>query len=498
MADGLKVLILCAGMVLPFAVAAQPMDHAARQQFEATAARLADPSAGGALAGKAAALMADLGLTLAAPAAASFPLPGFVTDQSAVIELVDIRLLLTQIAIQTGARDHIALVRAQGTRDHGVILLRGGFVSLQDLLTLAQGTAAQDFVTQTAEGIVLTRPLAIWADAGLTLAEGDRLILSRATGSFVANLGWLDLPGGAIIGAGGPNAAEPGFRPFVLTAGRGSLTADTASFRALGFGDAAVFGGIAVVNNGLVPPRFASAITGSTLTDVRSLGLLGTTGATVSANHITGSDGTAILISHAQASVVTNNRLDALTGPQAIRVTAAAADVTISGNLVSGSARTGILIDRESRDITIAGNLVQGSLTTGIGTDGATCVSITANLVASNGGVGVTLSDTEAATISANAILFNHGSGVLLRNQAGPTPVRVAGNVFVGNRDGLRGATPGKVTLETNDFEGQTPRVFAGDFAPLTVEWLRNRRDAVPVAVAATPSASPCANPGEN
>lgn len=498
MADGLKLLILCAGMGLPVTAAAQPMDHAARQQVETTAARLADPAADRALADKAAALMAGLGLTFAAPAVASIPQPDFVTDRSAVIELVDIRLLLTQIAIQTGARDHIALVRAQGTRDHGVILLRGGFLSLQDLLALAQGTPAQEFVTRTDDGIVLTRPLAIWADAGLTLAKGDRLILSRETGSFVANLGWLDVPGGEIIGAGGPNTAEPGFRPFVLTARRGNLTAEGANFESLGFGDAAVFGGIAIASNGLVPPRFAAAITGSTLTDVRSLGLLGTTGATVAENHFTGSDGTAILIAHAQASTVANNRLDALTGPQAIRVTAAASGVTISGNLVSGPARTGILIDRESRDITIAGNLVQGSQTTGIGTNGATCVFITANLVASNGGVGVALSDTEAATISGNAILFNHGSGVLLRNQPDQTPVRVAGNVFVGNRDGLRGATPGKVTLESNDFEGQTPRVFAGDFAPLTVEWLRNRRDGVPIAVAALPAASVCANAGAN
>lgn len=497
MADRMKILLLLAGVALPMVAGAQPMDYAARLQFEASVAALSDPLAADTLADDAGAVMATLGLTLAVPAVTNVAPPSFVADGPAVIELVDIRLLLTQIATQTGARDHIALVRAQGARDHGVILLRGGFASLDNLVTLAKGTPAQDFVTATPEGLVLTRPLAIWADAGLTLGAKDSLILDRSNGSFIANLGWLNLSGGLIAGAGGPNVAEPDFRPFVLTAGRGSFTANAATFSALGFGDAPVFGGIAIVNNGLVQPPIASMVTGSTLFDVSSLGLLGTKGAMVTANTMTGSKGTTILLSDAQASVVASNRLDILGGAQAIRVTAGASDVTISGNLVSGSARTGILIDRDSRDVTIAGNLVQGSLNTGIGIESAVCVSITANLVSANGGVGITLSDTADTTISTNAILFNQGSGILLRQQAPTALVHVADNVFVGNREGLRGATPGKVSLGVNDLERQLPRVFAGDLAPLTVDWLRNRRDAVATGLSA-PVVAPCADRRED
>ena len=495
MFDCLKTVLLTASIaLLPLAAVAQPMEYATRQEFQQSVVSLAQMQTDVALGRSVSAMMRDLGLP---SAVAPMPIPestAFMADGAAVIELVDIRLLLAQVAVQSGARDHIALVRAQGAREHDVILLRAGFATLDDLFQLSRGTLAQDFVTRTADGVVLTRPLAIWADAGLSLGEADQLILDRPSGSFLANLGWLNLTGGTITGTDGPNTAEPDFRPFVLTAGQGAFTADGAIFRALGFGQAAVFGGIAIVNNGLTPPRLTSALTNSTLADVSGVGLLGTTGAQLIANSLTGSAGTAILISQAQGSVVANNRLAGLAGPQAIRVTAGASDVTISGNLVSGSPRTGILIDRDSRNITISGNLVQGSLATAIAVDSATCIAVSANLIATNGGAGVTLSDTDATTINANAILFNRGAGILVRDQGQAAQVWVAGNVFVGNREGLRGATPGQVKLHNNDFEGQMPRVFAGDFAPLMVNWLRQRSAALPAAATATLASAACPN----
>lgn len=495
MGKWLPAFLLCVTAVLPSVTCAQQMDRVARQQIETAVARLSDPLAIGTLQQEAAAVMASVGLQWNAPVVQQTAVRKFSPDKGAVIELVDIRLLLTQIAIQTGARDHLALVRAQGARDHDVILLRGGFATLQDLLALAQGTLAQDFVTETADGIVLTRPLAIWADAGLTLGKQDRLTLDRASGSFVANLGWLNLTGGSITGSDTSNATEPGFRPFVLTAGQGSFTAKAATFQALGFGAAPVFGGLAVVNNGLVAPDYASAVTESLLLDVMTLALIGTTGADLSQNRIAASSGTAVLISQAKASVIANNTLTGMAGPQAIRVTARTADVQISGNLLAGAARTGIAIDGDSRAVSIAGNLVAGSVTTGISVDAATCVTLAGNLVAANGGVGISLTDTTETAAIHNAILFNHGSGVLLRDQAKTAQVSLTSNVFIGNRDGVRGATPGPVELSGNDLNGQVPRVFAGDLARLTAAWLRDRRDAVAIAVHPS-STAPCAIQG--
>lgn len=492
----LPALMLGVLTLLPSFAAAQQFDYPARQRMEAAVARLSDPGTVDDLAAEARAVMVGVGLPWRAAVRPETRVTAFEPAAGAVIELVDIRLLLTQIAIQAGARDHHALLRAQGNRDRDVILLRGGSVALPDLFTLSRGTPAQDFVTRTPAGVMLTRPLAIWSDAGLTLAAADHLILDRPSGSFVANLGRLDINGGSIAGTIGANGGEADFRPFVLTAGRGGLTAQAADFRNLGFGSSPVFGGIAIVNNGLVLPGLSSIIADSDITDVATLALIGTTGAVLSGNRIAGSDAAAILISRAKDSKVSGNRLTALTGPQAIRVTAAASQVRIDSNFVSGTARMGILVDRESLDVTVTQNLISGSVTTGIGVDGANCILIGYNLVAGNGGTGISLTDTDEATVANNAILMNHGSGVLVRDQSPVALVRLTGNVLVANRDGLRGATPGNVRLRDNDLNGQMPRLFAGDLAPLTVGWLRKRRDAIPLTPGA-PTRSECAQQGK-
>jgi hypothetical protein len=491
----LSISLLCAAALFPAAVKAQQMDYHARLQMEAKVARLADPSAKATLATDASAVMAGVGLAWDKAFVPDGPKASFVPDSGAVLELVDIRLILTQVAIQTGARDHVALVRAQADNDHDVILLRGGFARFSDLLALSEGTPAQDFIKMGPRGLVLTRPLAIWSDAGLTIEAGDHLILDRPSGSFVANLGWLNVSGGKLSGSAGQNSAETAFRPFVITAGQGSFTARDATFQALGFGDAAVFGGLSVANNGLVASRMASALVGSTLYDVTTIGLIGTTGAVVAGNWIASSSGTAVLISGSTDTTVASNRLSALSGTQAIRVTAGSAMVRIEGNLLSGEARTGILIDRESQNVIVAHNLVASIVTTGISVDTSTCVMLMNNLVAANGGSGINLRDTDAVEVADNAILFNSGSGVMVRDQADTAAVRVAGNVFIGNRDGLRGATPGNLALSENNMDGQITSMFAGDLSRLTADWLRSRKAAPSQSVQAR-SPAPCAIQG--
>ena len=480
-------LALC-GILFPVLAGAQGAEYLARQALEGNVARLSDPLHDDSLARDAAALMAGLGLTLAAPINPEPAGQAFEPGTGAVIELVDIRLLLTRIAVQAGAQDHTALIRAQGDRDHDVILLRGGLVELRDLLTLAQGTPAEAFLSQTAEGLVLTRPLAIWDDAGLALGAGDTVVLDRPSGSFVANLGRIAVAGGTIRGSAAANGPEPAFRPFVLTAGQGSFTALGARFSTLGFDASAVFGGIAVVNSGLVETRLPSFIRDSTISDVASVALVGTRGSSVAGNRIIGSAGTAVLLSHATDVLVTDNRFSDLTGASGIRVTAKSNAIRISGNRLTQGARIGILVDGGSGMVTLSGNVVLGSETSGIAVRTADCITVADNLVAMNQGTGISLTDTDISTVGANAILFNHGSGILLRDQASSATVRVAGNVFAGNRDGLRGATAGLVELDGNNLDGQLPRIFAGDLAPLAVDWLRHRRDPVP---AAQPVAAP-------
>jgi len=478
------------GILFPVLADAQGADFLARQELEGRVTRLLDPQHDDSLARDAVALMVGLGLTLAAPIKPDPAVGTFEPKAGAVIELVDIRLLLTRIAVQAGAQDHAALIRAQGDRDHDVILLRGGFVTLSDLIGLAKGTSAEAFLSQTADGLVLTRPLAIWDDAGLALAAEDTLVLARPSSSFVAGLGRMMVAGGAIRGSAGANREEPAFRPFVLTAGQGSFTALGGRFSALGFDASAVFGGLAVVNSGLVETRLPSFIRYSTISDVASVAMVGTRGSVLAGNRIIGSAGTAVLLSHATDALVTDNRFSGLTGAHAIRVTAKSLAIRISENLLSPGSRIGILVDGDSSLITLSGNVVLGSESSGIAFRTADCITVADNLVAMNQGTGVSLTATDASTVGANAILFNHGSGILLRDQGALASVRVSGNVIAGNREGLRGATAGRVELDGNQLDGQLPRIFAVDLALLAVDWLRHRRDPLPVVQSGPASAS--------
>ncbi|MFN3722559.1 MAG: right-handed parallel beta-helix repeat-containing protein [Paracoccaceae bacterium] len=491
--------LLCAAALFPAAARPELMDYRARLDMKAELALLGDLLPTSTLTAHASAVMAGVGLNWGPPVLPDDSADDFVPTDGAVLEVVDIRLLLTQIAIQTGARNHVALVRAQGARNHNVILLRGGLVRLADLALLAKGTPAAEFLKMDAGRLVLTRPLAIWSDAGLSLGANDHLMLDRPSGSFLANLGRLDVAGGKISGSSGQNTAEPAFRPFVITAGQGSFAARDASFESLGFAAATVFGGLSVANNGLVPARRASVVRGSTFLDVGTLGLIGTTGAVVVGNRISASGDAALLISGSKNATVAANRLSSLAGKQAIRVTAGSAMVRLDGNLVSGGARTGLLIDRGSRDVLVTRNLVVGSQTTGISVEAVTCVLMIGNLVASNGGAGISIGNTDAVEVRGNAVLFNRGSGVMVRDQAATALVRVSGNVFIANRDGLRGATAGNLVLSANRLDGQIPRIFAGDLSRLSADWLRNRNASVPVAIGTgqMSQAAPCAIAGE-
>ena len=138
----------------------------------------------------------------------------------------------------------------------------------------------------------------------MTLSSGENLILSRADGSFLANLGWLNIQGAAVRGSATTNLGAPAFRPFVLTAGQGSLTATDASFAHLGFGDAPRFGGVSVDNSGLRPPQTPPVIARSAFDDVKTIALISTRFATVSANTVTQGS---LVISHSHNAFVAGN-----------------------------------------------------------------------------------------------------------------------------------------------------------------------------------------------
>lgn len=486
------IVLMLALMAAGAALAADRQDPGDTQRLRAVLASLADP--GATLPPRLAAngILSGLGLAPLPPAPRHPvpPTPGFTSTDGAAVALVDLRLMLTQIAIQTGAQDHQTLRRAQGGVVEKAILLRGGFVTLPELLALSAGTPAADHIRAGADGVTLTLPLVIWSDAGLHLGAADRLVMDRPAGSFLANLGWLDVAGGRLSGSAGGNLHAPVFRPFVLTVGTGRLTLRQATLHGLGFGGTVAFGGVAVVQGGLQRPAFMPIVADSALIDVATLSVLGARDVVISGNHLSGSRGTAIQLSRSQGGVITGNTLAGLSGPQAIRITAASQDIRVIDNVLTGGARTGILVDQGSAGILIARNLILAHAAAGISVSASRCLTIRANLIADTGGAGISIRGSDGLTLADNALLFNRGAGVLIRDQAPDAVAHLAGNVLRGNREGLRGASPGQVVLDRNDLHGQLPRLFAGDLAPRMVDWLRDAQ------TGAAPPA-PCAPPGE-
>lgn len=416
------------------------------------------------------AIKTDFGLTPASPQPDK-PVPAFVIRGAPVVELVDLRLLLAQIAVQTGAKDHLVLAQAQAPGVHQVILLRGGYVSLSGLRDLLENSPAAAFMTPDAKGFLLTRALVVWPDAGLTLGPKDELVLSRAHGSFLANLGWLDIQGGSVRGTEAPNLGAAVFRPFVLTASRGSLTVSQANFAHLGFGDTQRFGGVSVDNSGLQPPRVPPVVQTSRFEDVAALALINTENAIVKANRI---EGGSVLIAHSNRAYVAGNLLNAAPS-QSIRVTSTSTDVVIADNIVMGGL-AGISVDQASERVSLWGNVLTGQSTSGIRLDKVDCVQVSGNLTALGSGTGLSLSNTGRVAIAGNAIVQNSGSGILLRDQRDKAAVTVTGNQIADNHEGLRGATAGSIKLSGNDLEGQVPRLFSGDMAQRTIGWLEDRR----------------------
>lgn len=412
----------------------------------------------------------QFGLTSATPTATRQG-PAFATTDTAVLELVDLRLLLAQIAVQTGAKDHLALTRAQNSGLHQVILLRGGFVTLATVAALAKNGPAAAFVTLDAQGITLTRPIVVWSDAGLQLGPTDTLIFSQIDGSFLANLGWLDIQGASVRGTNTANPREPAFRPFLLTAGKGSLTVSDSQFAHLGFGETQRFGGLSVVNAGLQLPQTAPTVQGSQFDDVSMLAAIGTSSVQMTGNQISSG---AILIANSKDSIVTDNLLIKAVG-QAIRVSNGSDNALISNNIVLGG-QAGVSVDQASRQVTLSGNILAGQATSGIRLDKADCVTVSGNLTALGTGTGLSLSATGRVAISGNAILQNADAGILLRDQRREASVLITGNLLAGNHEGLRGATAGNVSLSGNDLEGQLPRLFSGDLAARTITWLEDRK----------------------
>ena len=108
-----------------------------------------------------------------------------------------------------------------------------------------------------------------------------------------------------------------------------------------------------------------------------------------------------------------------------------------------------------------------------------------------------TLADLQSGDVSVigNAIFANGAAGIEVQAQTGLAAIRLSDNALRHNRDGLRAAGLAEVQLSGNDLSRQTPRQFAGDFAPWLAACLSQTDEAfvIPAAAGASlPAAAPC------
>ncbi len=391
---------------------------------------------------------------------------------AAFVELTDLRVALTQLAIQAGTNDHLTLMRAQANAtEPKAIFLRAG---VADLATLAQLVTKEDpkAILPVDGGFRLLRPLVVWTDAALHLKSGEILELDPGTGAFVLSFGRLDVTGATVRTAKGVNASQPAFRPFLLSLGDAVFSASQSRFEGLGFGRGTLFGGVAVTNRGLFRPASAPTIVDSVFVDTQALHLDGTTDALVAENRFSGIATGGLVVAGGSGALVTGNVFSASQSGSALRITRGATDTTIADNILTDSRDTAILIDGQSSRFTVSDNLIDRAAGSGLVLRQATCATISGNLISRGAGTGMRLTDAGPAVIEANVIVLNGAAGAQLEGHVAGAITEMANNVFSANRFGLSGAGLGRIDLRGNAFSGQLPRLFDGEFGTYQAAFL--------------------------
>jgi hypothetical protein len=378
----------------------------------------------------------------------------------------DVQLAMTQLAIDAGTNDMLGVMRAQHG-DASAILVTAGTTTLADIV--ASGVAG---LTKDEDGFHLTRPLVVWTDAGLMMAPGEVLLMDRSAGAFVLSFGQVTLTQASLRGAGAANAGNADFAPFLLVAGRGSLVATGSAFADLGMPDTTLFGGLSVVSRGLLRPDRASDLVGNTFTDTRSILLQGTEGAQVTGNLVQGAHAGGIVLSGGADGVIAGNDLLVGAARAAIRVTDGTKAAAVVGNLVLRAPVNGIVVDVATQGVAIRDNIVLFSGDAGLVMRRTSCVQVQGNVLARNGATGLRMQNAGDLAITQNAILLNGGVGVEVVAQPAHGHSVIGRNVIAGNREGLRGAGIGQLSLQDNQMSAQRPRLFAGEFAQYQAAFL--------------------------
>lgn len=395
----------------------------------------------------------------ATPAAVALP------SAAPEVRTGEIQAALTQLSILSGGNGHLSLQLAQGGQTD-VIYLLSGTARLADL------EAAGDLIHRDGAVWRLARPVVVWPGAALRLAPGEVLEMDTAGGAFLLSFGAVTITGATLRGDGGENAVVSGFRPFLLVTGQGTFRAEDARFEALGFRGPVAFRGVSVMTAGVMKPAAPPVVTANVFEEVFSLSFEGADGMTVSANRFTGAEAAAVSVKDGRNLLLADNRITGTANGAGIRLSGALQEVVIVGNAITGGGRNGVQIDGSAAGLVLRGNVVTGNGGAGVTLGRASCVTVQGNIIARNATAGLKLRESGGAEIAGNAIMSNGSAGIEVQAQTGLGPVLLSDNVLSHNREGLRAAGLGEVQLRGNNLTAQTPRQFAGDFAPWLAAYL--------------------------
>lgn len=413
------------------------------------------------------------------------PEPPVLAEVAPDVREGEVQVALTQLSILSGSNGHLALQLAQNGRTD-VIYLMSGTARLADL------AQASDLIRREGEVWHLQRPLVVWPEAALVLSAGEELEMDTAGGAFLLSFGTVRLDGASLRGDGGENPVVKTYRPFLLVTGRGNLRAEGAGFADLGFNGPTAFRGVAVLTTGLLQSSSAPVVTDSRFERVLSLAFEGADGLVLARNRLSGAG--AVVIRDGRNLVLAENRISVTGAGAGLRLSGELDGVTLVANTIHGAGGNGIQVTGRAARLDLVGNVVTGNAGAGIAIGQADCVTVRGNIIADNRTSGLRMADSGRARVEDNAILSNGSAGIEVQDQSGLGPVLLSDNLLARNREGLRAAGLGEVTLSGNDLSDQMPRQFAGDFAPWLGPWLSaGQALVIPAALGTTPEAAvPC------
>ncbi len=398
----------------------------------------------------------------------------------AALSQSDLRLVLVRIARPQDIEDHALLRQALGPDTQQALVLEHGTAELSALLAEVARTRP---AALGPDGLRI--PLVIEQGARLRIGADEVLRLDRRAGAFVINFGQLEVTGGGIQGAGPENPRVPEFAPFVLTYGRGSLTARQAYFADLGFGFHPMFCGLSVFTNTIYGWQAEARIEDSRLVRVNSLFVTGTSHVSLRGNTIVDAQRSAVILRKTRGAQIADSLFLGGASGDSIRLRDAATDTRIENTRIFRPRENGIAVQNEAGPVLIRDVTIWQSGQAGLFAVGAHCVVMTGLRVLRAGHDAVALAQTTGVRIHQSVLAEARQAGLDISGLPREAATHVQGTVFARNRVGIETLAAGRIDLRDNSFQDQFPRFLAGDMSRQTPRLLQDLGNETPLVLAA-------------